>query len=64
MREVAKKARDFSNMEGAVGEYLADQLHLPKAQAGSDSFTCTAKSSQLLTNIEVIKMFLDVQIRD
>ena len=46
-----------------MGEYLADQLLLPLALAGSGSFTCTAMSSHLLTNIEVIKMFLDVEIR-
>ncbi len=62
-REVAEEAHGYLKMEGAVGEYLADQLLLPLALAGSGSFTCTAMSSHLLTNIEVIKMFLDVEIR-
>lgn len=61
-REVVEEAHGYLKMEGAVGEYLADQLLLPMALAGSGSFTCTAMSSHLLTNIEVIKMFLDVQI--
>lgn len=62
-REVAEEAHYYMKREGAVGEYLADQLLLPMALAGGGSFTCTTMSSHLLTNIEVIKMFLDVQIQ-
>lgn len=61
-KEVADEALSYLKMEGAVGEYLADQLLLPMALVGSGSFTCTAMSSHLLTNIDVIKMFLDVEI--
>lgn len=42
-----------------VGEHLADQLLLPLALAGHGSFKTVAPSQHTLTNIEVIKRFLD-----
>lgn len=41
-----------------VGEYLADQLLLPIALAGSGGFTVAALSSHLKTNLAVIERFL------
>ncbi|TSJ88121.1 RNA 3'-terminal phosphate cyclase [Chitinimonas sp. BJB300] len=59
----AKEARLYLESTAAVGEYLADQLLLPMALAGSGSFTATVASSHLQTNIKVIKQFLPVDIQ-
>ena len=45
-----------------VGVHLADQLLLPMALAGGGSFRTQAPTRHTLTNIEVLKMFLDVEI--
>ncbi|MCA1641805.1 MAG: hypothetical protein LC785_07630 [Acidobacteria bacterium] len=45
-----------------VGEHLADQLLIPLALAGGGSFVTGELSSHTTTNIEIIKMFLDVEI--
>lgn len=60
--KAAQEARDYLDADVAVGPHLADQLLLPLALAGGGSFTTVAPSSHTLTNIDVIKMFLDVQI--
>jgi RNA 3'-terminal phosphate cyclase (ATP) len=46
-----------------VGEYLADQLMLPFALAKSGSYRTLPLSLHSKTNLEVIKLFLDSQIR-
>lgn len=46
-----------------VGIHLADQLLLPMAIGGGGKFRTLAPSCHTLTNIEVIKKFLDVDIR-
>ena len=48
--------------EAATGEYLADQLLLPMALAGGGSFTTLPPSRHTMTNIEIIKKFLDIEI--
>jgi RNA 3'-terminal phosphate cyclase (ATP) len=45
-----------------VGEYLADQLLLPLALAGSGSFLTHSPTRHTKTNIEVIARFLSVRI--
>jgi RNA 3'-terminal phosphate cyclase (ATP) len=45
-----------------VGEYLADQLLLPLALAGTGEFTTFALSEHTLTNIDVIQMFIPLPI--
>ncbi|MCP4134964.1 MAG: RNA 3'-terminal phosphate cyclase [bacterium] len=45
-----------------VGEHLADQLIMPMALAGGGAFTTLPLSMHTKTNIEVVKMFLDVTI--
>lgn len=55
-------ARRYIGSEGAVGEYLADQLLIPMAMAGSGSFTTVPLSRHASTNIEVIGKFRDVTI--
>ena len=45
-----------------VGEYLADQLLLPLALAGSGEFITVTPSQHTLTHIEVIKQFLAIAV--
>ena len=45
-----------------VGDCLADQLLLPNALAGGGSYTTVALTRHSATNIEVIRMFLNVQV--
>lgn len=47
----------------AVGRHLADQLLLPMALAGSGTFTTLTPTLHTRTNAEIIKMFLDIDIR-
>lgn len=47
----------------AAGPYLADQLLLPLAIAGGGSFTASELSQHTLTNAEVIRQFLPVNIQ-
>jgi len=45
-----------------VGKYLADQLLIPFAMAGGGSFITLPPSRHTMTNIEVVKQFLDLNI--
>jgi len=47
----------------AVGEHLADQLLLPMALFKGGVFTTTDISQHTRTNIDIIKRFLDVEIK-
>lgn len=55
-----KEILAYRNSNAAVGEHLADQLVLPMALAGQGSFTATALSSHLQTNMQVVQKFLPV----
>jgi RNA 3'-terminal phosphate cyclase (ATP) len=46
-----------------VGEHLADQLLIPLALASGGSYVTGEPSSHTTTNVEVIRKFLDVEIR-
>ena len=46
-----------------VGKHLADQLLLPMALAGGGAFRTAAMTPHTRTNIEVIRVFLDVDVR-
>jgi RNA 3'-terminal phosphate cyclase (ATP) len=62
--EAVDNLLDFIQSEGAIDPYLADQLLLPLAVASGESTLHTSYISQhLLTNAEVIRMFLPAQIR-
>jgi len=56
-------ARRYLASDVAVGEHLADQLLLPMALARGGSFTTVPPSRHTTTNIEIIRKFLDVEIR-
>jgi RNA 3'-terminal phosphate cyclase (ATP) len=47
----------------AVGPFLADQMLLPMALAGSGSFTTSELTMHTLTNAQVIRKFLTVDIQ-
>lgn len=59
----AKEALRYLASGAAVGPYLADQLLLPLALAGGGSFTASALSRHAVTNAEVIRRFLAIDIR-
>jgi RNA 3'-terminal phosphate cyclase (ATP) len=59
----AEEARAYLETDAPVGEHLADQLLIPLALAGGGSYTTGRPSLHTTTNIEVIKMFLDVRIK-
>ncbi len=62
--EAVAKAIDYLNSNGCVDKYLADQLILPLAFAkGKSEYTTTEITEHLRTNIEVMKKFLDIEIR-
>jgi RNA 3'-terminal phosphate cyclase (ATP) len=58
----ATEARKYLETDAPVGEHLADQLLIPLALARGGSYTTGQPSLHTTTNIEVIKMFLDVRI--
>ncbi|MBI4752289.1 MAG: RNA 3'-terminal phosphate cyclase [Acidobacteria bacterium] len=57
-----KLVRRYLTSDVPVGEYLADQLLIPLALAGEGSFVTLPPSRHTTTNIEIIKLFLDVEI--
>ncbi len=63
---VAAKAADevsrFLAGEAPVEQHLSDQLLLPMALAGGGEYVTTAPSLHTLTNIEVIRQFIDLNI--
>jgi RNA 3'-terminal phosphate cyclase (ATP) len=58
----ALEAQAYLATGAPVGEHLADQLLIPLALGGGGSFTTGPLSLHTTTNIEVIKMFLEVNI--
>lgn len=60
---VAANARAYLDSPAAVAEHLADQILLPMALAGSGRFTTVEPSSHLLTNLAVIRSFLEIDAR-
>ncbi|MEK6323168.1 MAG: RNA 3'-terminal phosphate cyclase [Acidobacteriota bacterium] len=60
--KAVQQARRYLASEGAIAEYLADQLLIPMAMAGGGSFTTLPLSRHATTNIAVIGKFLEVAI--
>ncbi len=58
----AKQARAYIASGVPVSRYLADQLLVPFALAGTGSFRTGLLSLHTTTNIEVIRRFLEVSI--
>jgi RNA 3'-terminal phosphate cyclase (ATP) len=59
---VAQEARSYLASAAPVGKYLADQLLVPMAIAGSGRFRTGPLSRHATTNIDVIRQFLDMEI--
>lgn len=60
--KVVKDVRRFLESGALVEQHLADQLLLPMALAGGGSMRTTKPSMHTLTNIEIIKEFLDLPV--
>lgn len=58
----AGQARDYLSCGAPVGRFLADQLLLPMAIAGSGRFLTLPPSRHTLTNIDIIQKFMDVSV--
>lgn len=61
--EAAAQAKRYLEAGVPVGEHLADQLLLPLALAGGGEFVTLPPTPHLTTNAEVIRRFLQVDIR-
>lgn len=61
-KSCVSQAREYLASSAAVGRHLADQLLVPMALAGGGRFTTLSPTGHTLTNIEIIKQFLDVDI--
>lgn len=59
-RRLVREVRRFQRSDGAVGEYLADQLAIPLALAGAGSYTASEISLHASTNFALIERFLPV----
>lgn len=59
---VATEFNAYMHAEVPVGEHLADQLLLPLALAKGGAYKTVAPSTHTKTNIEIIKMFLSIDI--
>ena len=57
-----REAQRYIKAGVPVGVHLADQLLIPMALAGGGSFRTLSPSPHTLTNIQVLKIFLDVGI--
>jgi RNA 3'-terminal phosphate cyclase (ATP) len=58
----ADEAREYLDSGAPVGPHLADQLLVPFAIAGGGSFRTVEPTRHTLTNIEIVRAFLDVDI--
>jgi RNA 3'-terminal phosphate cyclase (ATP) len=59
---VASETRAWLDSGAPVGEHLADQLVIPLAMAGSGAYRIGAPSPHLVTNVAVVRRFLDVPL--
>jgi RNA 3'-terminal phosphate cyclase (ATP) len=57
------EARSYISHSAPVGEHLADQLLIPMALAGTGAFRTGPLSVHTITNMEVIKYFLEVKFK-
>ncbi|MDB5292398.1 MAG: rtcA [Phycisphaerales bacterium] len=61
--EALGQARDYMAADVPVGTHLADQLLIPFALAGGGSFVTQALTPHTQTNIDVVRRFLDIQVK-
>jgi RNA 3'-terminal phosphate cyclase (ATP) len=60
-RQVVQRTRQYLMSQAAFAEYLADQMMVPLALAGSGGFTLDEVSMHARTNAQVIETFLPVR---
>ncbi len=58
-----KEVRNYIQAASPVGPHLADQLLIPITLAGSGCIRTSRPTSHTLTNIEVIRQFLDIDFK-
>lgn len=56
------EVRNYVDSGAQIGPYLADQLLIPMALAGSGEFTTTAPTEHLKTNAALVEKFLPIEI--
>jgi RNA 3'-terminal phosphate cyclase (ATP) len=61
--KVVDAVREYLSSAAPVGRHLADQLMIPLALAGGGRFRTLPLTRHSLTNMDVIREFLDVEIR-
>ncbi len=61
--KVVKSVREYLTADVPVGPHLADQLLIPMAMAGGGRFRTLAPTLHTTTNMEIIRKFLEVDIR-
>jgi len=61
--EATQQAQEFIGRRVAVDEHLADQILLPLALGEGGSFSTTKLSNHALTNMMVIKAFLNTEFK-
>ncbi|MDX1389902.1 MAG: RNA 3'-terminal phosphate cyclase [Acidobacteriota bacterium] len=59
---VVQEVREYLASGAPVGPYLADQLLLPFAMAGGGIYRAVRPTRHTLTNIEIVRLFLEVDI--
>lgn len=62
-KQVIGRVRSYLKSGAAVGLHLADQLMLPMALAGRGRFSTLRPSLHSQTNIEIIRKFLNVEMK-
>lgn len=58
-----KEVLEYLDSGVPVGRHLADQLLLPLALAGGGAFCTLSPTAHTATNIEVLRLFLDVDVK-
>lgn len=61
--QAVRAAREYLKAGVPVGKHLADQLLIPMALAGRGAFHTLSPSQHTLTNIEVLKRFLELDFQ-
>jgi RNA 3'-terminal phosphate cyclase (ATP) len=62
-RQVVDEIKEYLISTAPVGSHLADQLMLPMALAGKGCYRTMPLTRHSQTNLDVIKMFLDIPVR-
>jgi RNA 3'-terminal phosphate cyclase (ATP) len=61
-KDALQQAKAYLACGAPVGEHLADQLILPFAIAGGGSFVTQGLTRHAMTNIDVVRRFLDISV--